>query len=132
MPTPPQTRKTILVADDSSAVRRAAAEALDPAGYRVLPAVDGVALLAMLAEHAPDLVVFDMVLPRLDGLQACRLIRRNERHANLPIVMLSSYDGLFNRARCAMAGADEYLVKPFSGEGLLQVVRAYIDGVDAA
>lgn len=127
-----QTVKTILVADDSSAVRRAASGVLDAAGYQVLPAVDGVELLALLAEYSPDLVVCDMSLPRLDGLQACRLIRRNEAHADLPIVMLSASDGLFERARSAMAGADEYLVKPFSDEGLLQLVRAYVEGVDAA
>ncbi|NUU03432.1 response regulator [Herbaspirillum robiniae] len=126
-----QAVKTILVADDSSAVRRAAAEALDAAGYQVLPAVDGVEMLALLAEHAPDMVVCDVSLPRLPGRDACRLIRRNERYVNLPIVMLSSANGLFDRARSAMAGADDYLVKPFSAEGLLQIVRAYVDGVDA-
>ncbi|MBP0600481.1 response regulator [Herbaspirillum sp. LeCh32-8] len=124
--------KTILVADDSSAVRRAAAQALDASGYQVLPAVDGIELLALLAEYGADLVVCDMFLPRLDGLQACRLIRRNDGYINLPIVMLSSSNGLFDRARSAMAGADEYLVKPFSDEGLLQLVRAYIEGVDMA
>ncbi|OWY27508.1 response regulator [Herbaspirillum robiniae] len=126
-----QAVKTILVADDSSAVRRAAAEALDAAGYQVLPAVDGVEMLALLAEHAPDMVVCDVSLPHLPGRDACRLIRRNERYVNLPIVMLSSANGLFDRARSAMAGADDYLVKPFSAEGLLQIVRAYVDGVDA-
>lgn len=126
-----QTAKTILVADGDSVARRAVAQALDAAAYRVLTAADGIEMLALLAEQAPDMVVCDMALPRLDGLDACRLIRRNARHVNLPIVMLSCADGLFERARCAMAGADEYLVKPFSDEGLLQIVRAYADGLDA-
>jgi twitching motility two-component system response regulator PilG len=131
MATPFLRARTVLVADDSSAVRRSAAQALDAAGYRVLPAQDGIEALALLAGQAPDLLICDMNLPRLDGLRACMLIRRNPRHVNLPIVMLSAREGLFDRARCAMAGADEYLVKPFSDGGLLQIVRAYVDGVDA-
>lgn len=123
--------KTVLVADESSAVRDAAAQALGAAGYQVLAAADGIAMLTLLAMHVPDMVVCDISLPRLDGLNACRLIRRNERHVNLPIVMLFSTNSLFDRARGAMAGADGYLVKPFSDEGLLQIVRAYVDGVEA-
>ncbi|MFJ3048117.1 PleD family two-component system response regulator [Herbaspirillum chlorophenolicum] len=124
--------KKILIADESPAVRDAAGQVLAAAGYRVLPAADGIEALAVLDRDAPDMLMCGIALPRLDGLSACLLIRRNARHANLPIVMLSDAEGLFDRARCAMAGADAYLAKPFSEEGLLQIVRAYVDGVDGA
>lgn len=122
-------RKKILIADDSSAVRQMASQVLGEAGYEVLCAVDGMSALALLGEHAADLLVCDVVMPRLDGLQACMLLRRHPRYAHLPVVMLSARQGMFDRARCAMAGADEFLGKPFSEAQLLQTVRAYMDGM---
>lgn len=128
----PRQVKTILIAEDSPTVRGMAGHALAAAGYQVLPAADGIEALALLNRHAPDMFMCSITLPRLDGLSACQLIRRNARHVNLPIVMLSDATGLFDRAHCAMAGADGYLVKPFSAEELLQIVRANVDGVDSA
>ncbi|TWC62792.1 response regulator [Herbaspirillum sp. SJZ099] len=128
----PQPAKKILLADDNPAVRDTAGQVLAAAGYQVLPAADGIEALALLEREAPDMLMCGVALARLDGLSACMLVRRNERHAGLPIVMLSDAAGLFDQARCAMAGADGYLAKPFSEEGLLQVVRAHVDGVDGA
>lgn len=118
----------VLVADGSDAVRRQVVQTLGADGYEVVTAADGLDALAWLARRTPDVVLCDMRLPRLDGLQTCRLIRRHVRQASLPVIMLSARQGLFDRARCAVAGADAFLGKPLCDDVLRQVVRRHVDG----
>lgn len=116
----------IMVVDDSATIRRAAESLLGQEGYAVLTAQDGFEALARIAEHHPDLVFIDIMMPRLDGYQACALIKANPRFAATPVVMLSSKDGLFDRARGRLVGSDEYFTKPFTREELLQAVRRHL------
>jgi twitching motility two-component system response regulator PilG len=116
---------TVMVVDDSSTVRKSAEIFLAEAGCRVLLAEDGFEALAKVVDHAPDLVFCDILMPRLDGYQTCALIKRNPHFAATPVVMLSSKDGLFDRARGRLAGSDEYLTKPFTREALLAAVAAH-------
>lgn len=116
---------TIMVIDDSSTIRRSAEIFLSDAGYRVLLADDGFDALAKLADHRPALVFCDIVMPRLDGYRTCALIRQNTQFHATPVVMLSSKDGLFDRARGAMAGSAACLAKPFTRDGMLAAVRAH-------
>ncbi|WP_293373426.1 response regulator [Nevskia sp.] len=117
-------RLKVLVIDDSQTIRRSAETLLSAAGYAVVTAADGYEALAQVADENPDLIFIDIMMPRLDGFQACALIKRNPRYAATPVVMLSSKDGLFDRARGRLAGADEYLTKPFTRDELLGAVRA--------
>ena len=112
----------VLVIDDSNTIRRSAEMFLRQAGFDVILAEDGFDALAKIADHAPDVVFVDIMMPRLDGYQTCALIKKNPRFANTPVVMLSSKDGLFDRARGRMVGSDEYLTKPFTKDSLLRVV----------
>jgi len=116
----------VMVIDDSNTIRKSAELFLAEAGCRVLLAEDGFDALAKIADHAPDLVFCDILMPRLDGYQTCALIKRNERFAATPVVMLSSKDGLFDRARGRLAGSDEYLTKPFTRDTLLGAVAAHV------
>jgi twitching motility two-component system response regulator PilG len=113
----------ILVVDDSSTIRRSAEIFLSQAGYAVLLAEDGFEALSCVVDHEPALVFCDILMPRLDGYHTCSLIRNSERFSLLPIVLLSSRDGLFDRARGALAGANAYLTKPFAKDSLLRIVR---------
>ncbi|MDN5937905.1 MAG: response regulator [Salinisphaera sp.] len=117
---------TILVIDDSQTVRRSAETLLAEGGYTVLTAVDGFDALAKVVDHHPRLVLVDAMMPRLDGFQTCTLIRNNPVYDDVALVMLTSKDGLFDRARAQVAGADRYLVKPFTREALLDVVAALV------
>lgn len=128
----PIASKTILFADGDAALRQRMERLLSEAGYRVVLAADGINALAFLAEHQPAMMFVDIGLPELSGLKTCTLIRRNPQYADLPIIMLSTGEGMFDRARGAMAGVDEYLVKPFADERFLQLVSTYIDGVEFA
>lgn len=118
----------VLVIDDSQTIRRSAETLLSGAGYAVVTAADGFEALAKVADEQPDLIFIDIMMPRLDGFQACALIKGNPRYAAIPVVMLSSKDGLFDRARGRLAGADEYLTKPFTRDELLGAVRAGLPG----
>jgi twitching motility two-component system response regulator PilG len=120
---PPPRSPAILVVDDSSTIRRSAEIFLSQAGYSVLLADDGFEALSCIVDHEPALVFCDILMPRLDGYHTCSLIRTSERFRNLPVVLLSSRDGIFDRARGALAGASAYLTKPFAKESLLQTVR---------
>ena len=119
---PPQS-SAILVVDDSSTIRRSAEIFLSQAGYSVLLADDGFEALSCIVDHEPALVFCDILMPRLDGYHTCSLIRTSERFRKLPVVLLSSRDGLFDRARGALAGASAYLTKPFAKDSLLRTVR---------
>lgn len=121
----------IMVIDDSSTVLRAAESALRGSGYEVVTASDGFAALATIADQSPSLIFIDIVMPRLDGYQACALVKRNRRFANTPVIMLSSKDGLFDRARGRIVGADAHINKPFSKADLLEAVRRHLEPAPA-
>jgi twitching motility two-component system response regulator PilG len=119
---------TVMVIDDSNTIRRSAEIFLGQAGCRVVVAEDGFDALGKLVDAAPDIVFCDILMPRLDGYQTCALIRRSERFGATPIVMLSSKDGLFDRARGRIVGSDQYLTKPFTKDSLLKAVAAHARG----
>ncbi len=122
----------ILVVDDSSTIRRSAEIFLSQAGHPVVLAADGFAALSIVVERRPLLIFCDILMPRLDGFQTCALIRASPASAHTPVVMLSSRDGLFDRARGLLAGATDYLTKPFTKESLLRAVREYAQMQQAA
>ncbi|HRP74800.1 MAG TPA: twitching motility response regulator PilG [Rhodocyclaceae bacterium] len=112
----------VMVIDDSNTIRRSAEIFLTQAGCEVLLAEDGFDALAKITDHHPDVIFVDIMMPRLDGYQTCSLIKKNARLSSTPVIMLSSKDGLFDRARGRMAGSDEYLTKPFTKDSLLKAV----------
>jgi twitching motility two-component system response regulator PilG len=112
----------VLVVDDSNTIRRSAELFLKQGGHEVLLAEDGYDALGKVVDFEPHLVFCDILMPRLDGYQTCTIIKRNPHFANVPVVMLSSKDGVFDKARGRMAGAQDYLTKPFTKEQLLQAV----------
>lgn len=116
----------VMVIDDSNTIRRSAEIFLAQAGYQVLLAEDGFDALSKIADHLPDLIFVDIMMPRLDGYQTCALIKKNPRFAATPVIMLSSKDGLFDRARGRMVGSDEYLTKPFTKDSLLKAVASHV------
>ncbi len=116
----------VMVIDDSNTIRRSAEIFLVQAGCSVILAEDGFDALSKIADHQPDLVFCDILMPRLDGYQTCSLIKKNPRFSATPVVMLSSKDGLFDRARGRMVGSDEYLTKPFNKDVLLKVVGQHV------
>jgi twitching motility two-component system response regulator PilG len=115
----------VMVIDDSNTIRRSAEIFLVQAGCQVILAEDGFDALAKIADHAPDVVFCDIMMPRLDGYQTCALIKKNAKFSATPVIMLSSKDGLFDRARGRMVGSDEYLTKPFTKDSLLKTVGAH-------
>jgi len=115
----------VMVIDDSNTIRRSAEIFLVQAGCRVLLAEDGFDALAKIADHQPEVIFCDIVMPRLDGYQTCALIKKNQRFRSTPVIMLSSKDGLFDRARGRMVGSDQYLTKPFTKDSLLQAVATF-------
>ena len=116
----------VMVIDDSNTIRRSAEIFLVQAGCQVVLAEDGFDALAKIADHHPDIVFCDIMMPRLDGYQTCALIKRNPKFAHVPVIMLSSKDGLFDRARGRMVGSDEYLTKPFTKDSLLKAVATHL------
>ena len=115
----------VMVIDDSNTIRRSAEIFLVQAGCSVVLAEDGFDALAKIADHQPDIIFCDILMPRVDGYQTCALIKKNAQFAATPVIMLSSRDGLFDRARGSMAGSDQYLTKPFTKDGLLAMVAAH-------
>ena len=115
----------VMIIDDSNTIRRSAEIFLGQAGCQVLLAEDGFDALAKIADHNPDVIFVDIMMPRLDGYQTCALIKKNAELASTPVIMLSSRDGLFDRARGRMAGSDEYLTKPFTKDSLLKAVATH-------
>jgi len=115
----------VMVIDDSNTIRRSAEIFLMQAGCQVILAENGFDALAKIADHQPDLIFVDIMMPRLDGYQTCALIKKNAKHKTTPVIMLSSKDSLFDRARGRMVGSDEYLTKPFSKESLLKTVELH-------
>ncbi len=115
----------VMVIDDSNTIRRSAEIFLVQAGCQVVLAEDGFDALAKIADHQPKVIFCDIMMPRLDGYQTCSLIKKNPRFKATPVIMLSSKDGLFDRARGRMVGSDQYLTKPFTKDSLLQTVAAF-------
>ena len=120
----PNSGLKVLVIDDSNTIRRSAEIFLKQGGHDVLLAEDGFDALAKVNDFEPNLIFCDILMPRLDGYQTCAIIKRNARFSNVPIVMLSSKDGVFDKARGRMVGSQDYLTKPFTKDQLLQVVQA--------
>jgi len=129
MNNPPQaaggTGIKVLVIDDSNTIRRSAEIFLGQGGHQVVLAEDGFDALAKVNDHTPDLIFCDILMPRLDGYQTCAIIKRNPRFAHVPVIMLSSKDGLFDKARGRMVGSEDYLTKPFTKEQLLKAVQQF-------
>jgi len=115
----------VLVIDDSNTIRRSAEIFLKQGGYQVVLAEDGFDALAKVNDHEPHLIFCDILMPRLDGYQTCAIIKRNPKFAQVPVIMLSSKDGLFDKARGRMVGSEDYLTKPFTKDQLLQAVEQY-------
>jgi len=116
----------VLIIDDSTTVRHSAERYLTEAGFEVFLAEDGFDALAKVSDHEPQVVFVDVMMPRLDGYQTCSLIKRHPKYATTPVIMLSSKDGLFDRARGRLAGSDLYITKPFSREVLVQAVLDHV------
>jgi len=117
--------KKVLVIDDSNTIRRSAEIFLKQGGHEVMLAEDGFDALAKVSDAAPDLIFCDILMPRLDGYQTCAIIKRNGKFASTPVVMLSSKDGVFDKARGRMVGSQDYLTKPFTKDQLLQAVQQF-------
>jgi twitching motility two-component system response regulator PilG len=116
----------VMVIDDSNTIRRSAEIFLGQAQCQVVLAEDGFDALAKIADQQPDVIFCDIMMPRLDGYQTCSLIKKNARFKTTPVIMLSSKDGLFDRARGRMVGSDHYLTKPFTKDSLLQTVAMFV------
>ena len=115
----------VLVIDDSNTIRRSAEIFLKQGGHEVLLAEDGFDALSKINDHKPHLIFCDILMPRLDGYQTCAIIKRNAQFSNVPVVMLSSKDGVFDKARGRMVGSQDYLTKPFTKDQLLQAVQQF-------
>ena len=115
----------VMVIDDSKTIRRTAETLLKKAGCEVLTATDGFDALSIIADSHPDLIFVDIMMPRLDGYQTCALIKANELYSNIPVIMLSSKDGLFDRARGRIVGSEQYLTKPFTRDELLGAIKRH-------
>jgi twitching motility two-component system response regulator PilG len=116
----------VLVIDDSNTIRRSAELFLRQAGYDVILAEDGFDALAKISDYRPQVIFVDIMMPRLDGYQTCALIKQNPNLKATPVIMLSSKDGVFDRARGRLAGSDQYLTKPFTKEGLLEAITHHV------
>ena len=117
----------ILVVDDSKTIRRTAETLLSKEGCQVFTAIDGFDALSKIADHQPDLIFVDIMMPRLDGYETCSLIKNNKMFRETPVIMLSSKDGLFDRARGRIVGSEQYLTKPFTKDELLGAISNQIN-----
>ncbi|MCB1937148.1 MAG: response regulator [Nitrosomonas sp.] len=115
----------VLIVDDSSTIRRSAEIFLSDTGCKVITAENGFDAMAKIVDNHPNIIFVDIVMPRLDGYQACQMIKKNSNYHSTPVIMLSSKDGLFDKAKGRMAGSDEYLTKPFTKEVLLNVIQKH-------
>lgn len=115
----------VLVIDDSNTIRRSAEIFLKQGGHEVMLAEDGFDALSKVNDFKPDIIFCDILMPRLDGYQTCAIIKKNVNFSSVPVVMLSSKDGMFDKARGRMVGSQDYLTKPFTKDQLLQAVRQF-------
>ena len=116
----------VMVIDDSKTIRRSAESLLQKAGCEVLTADNGFEALPIISGQHPDIIFIDIMMPRLDGYQTCALVKNNPKYRDIPVVMLSSKDGLFDRAKGRVVGAEQYLTKPFTRDDLLDAIRAHL------
>jgi twitching motility two-component system response regulator PilG len=116
----------VMVIDDSKTIRRTAESLLKKAGCEVITASDGFEALAKITEHKPDIIFVDILMPRLDGYQTCALIKNNSIFKSTPVIMLSSKDSIFDRARGRIVGSEQYLTKPFTKEDLLGAIKQHV------
>ena len=117
----------VMVIDDSKTIRRTAETLLVREGCEGVTATDGFEALAKIADHNPQIIFVDIMMPRLDGYQTCALIKNNQTYKTVPVIMLSSKDGLFDKARGRIVGSEQYLTKPFTREELLGAIRTYVN-----
>ena len=117
----------VMVIDDSKTIRRTAETLLRKEGCEVVTATDGFEALSKISDQQPQIIFVDIMMPRLDGYQTCALIKNNQMFRNTPVVMLSSKDGLFDKARGRIVGSEQYLTKPFTREELLGAIRRHVD-----
>ena len=122
-----QTEKVIkvLVVDDSATIRRTAMALLTKEGYAVITAEDGFDALSKVVDHLPDIVLLDIMMPRLDGYQTCAVIKNNAAFRHIPVIMLSSKDGVFDKARGKLVGSESFVTKPFTRDELLETIRQH-------
>lgn len=118
-------KKKVLVVDDSNTIRKSAEMFLSKGGFDVVCIEDGFEALTRVDDESPDLIFIDVIMPKIDGLQACQIIKRNQKFKNTPIIFLSSKDSEFDKARGLMMGAIDYLTKPFTKEGIIDIVHKY-------
>ena len=118
----------VMVLDDSKTIRRTAETLLRKEGCDVVTATDGFEALAKISDQQPQIIFVDIMMPRLDGYQTCALIKNNQMFRHTPVIMLSSKDGLFDKARGRIVGSEQYLTKPFTREELLGAIRRHVDG----
>ena len=116
----------VMVIDDSKTIRRSAETLLKKVGCQVVTAIDGFEALAKITEHKPDIIFVDIMMPRLDGYQTCALIKNNQTFKATPVIMLSSKDSIFDRARGRIVGSEKYLTKPFSREDLINAITTHV------
>jgi len=116
----------VMVIDDSKTIRKSAETLLKKAGCEVVTAVDGFEALAKITVHKPDIIFVDIMMPRLDGYQTCALIKNNQNFKATPVIMLSSKDSIFDRARGRIVGSEKYLTKPFSREDLISAITTHV------
>jgi twitching motility two-component system response regulator PilG len=117
----------VLVVDDSPTVRKIVQLTLQRERIHVVTAGDGLSALAAVADEQPDLILLDIMLPRMDGYNICQVVRRNMAFRDMPIIMLSGKDGLFDKMRGKLAGSTEYITKPFDSAELVQTVKRHLD-----
>lgn len=117
---------SVMVIDDSKTIRRTAETLLRKAGCEVVTAIDGFEALSKIADHRPDIIFVDIMMPRLDGYQTCALIKNNQNFKSTPVIMLSSKDGLFDKARGRIVGSEQYLTKPFTKDELLGAITRHV------
>ncbi|KPJ88164.1 MAG: pilus assembly protein PilG [Gammaproteobacteria bacterium SG8_11] len=116
-----------MVIDDSKTIRRTAETLLKKAGCEVITATDGFEALSKITDQNPDVIFIDIMMPRLDGYQTCALIKNNHLYKNTPVILLTSKDGLFDRARGRIVGSDQYLTKPFTKDELLSAITEHLN-----
>lgn len=116
----------VMVVDDSVTIRRTAETLLKREGYAVITADDGFEALAKIVDNNPDIIFLDIMMPRLDGYQTCSVIKNNRRFKETPVVMLSSKDGIFDKARGKLVGSEQFVSKPFTKEDLLEAIHHYV------
>ncbi|MCF6301239.1 MAG: twitching motility response regulator PilG [Proteobacteria bacterium] len=116
----------VMVIDDSKTIRRTAETLLKKEGCVVITVDNGYEALSKISDLEPDIIFVDIMMPRLDGYKTCALIKMNSEHKSTPVIMLSSKDGLFDKAKGKVVGAEEYLTKPFTKEELMEAIKNYV------